>query len=281
VPAGILKIATCQFIVGSAIERNADDILTFIDRGASAGADIIHFSECALSGYAGANHENLDSLDWNLLKEKTLEIMARAATHKIWVILGSTHRLTSPNKPYNCLYLINPRGQIETRYDKRFCTLGDLDHYSPGSRFVTFKINGVTCSMLICFDLRFPELYRRLKTLGTQCLFQSFYNANTGLNIHTHIMRQTMQCHAATNAFWVSLANTAGPRSPYPSCFVQPDGIILKELKLDEPGMMVNAVDASKSFYDPSSPFRNAAINGALSNGPPLDDPRSTDILSL
>jgi 4-hydroxybenzoate polyprenyltransferase len=144
-----------------------------------------------------------------------------------------------------------------------------------------FTINGVRCTMLICFDLRFPELYRQLRRIGVDCIFQSFYNAGSGLNVHTHIMRQTMQCHAASNRFWISMANTSGPRSPYPGCFIQPDGVIVKQLKLNKPGMMVNTVDMTMNFYDPSAPFRNAAINGALSNGPEVNDPRSkaTDIL--
>ena len=114
----------------------------------NGGAEIVHFSECALSGYGGANHDTLDGFDWDTLRAKTQEIMALAATLKLWVALGSMHQLTPPNKPHNSLYLINPQGRIENRYDKRFCTQGDLDYYTPGSRFVTFDLNGVRCSLL-------------------------------------------------------------------------------------------------------------------------------------
>lgn len=279
--ASVLKVATCQFLVCASVEKNAANIRTFMQKAKDGGADIVHFSECALSGYGGANYDTLESFDWDLLCEKTREIMALAGKLKLWAAVGSMHRLTPPNKPHNCLYLINPSGQIENRYDKRFCTKGDLDYYTPGNRFVTFDINGVRCSLLICFDLRFPEIYRAIKKLDVHCIFQSFYNAGSGLNIHSHIMRQTMQCHAATNYFWVSMANTSGPRSPYPSCFIQPDGRIVSHLKLNRPGMMINNVDINQSFYDPSAPFRKAAIDGAISNGPPINDPRSADVNSL
>jgi deaminated glutathione amidase len=272
---GILKVATCQFRVSASVAKNAATILAFMQKAKDGGAEIVHFSECALSGYAGANYDTLDGFDWDMLRAKTQEIMALAGTLKLWVVLGSMHQLTPPNKPHNCLYLINSDGRIKNRYDKRFCTQGDLDYYTPGNRFVTFEINNIKCSLLICFDLRFPEIYRELKKLGIHCIFQSFYNAGNGTNIHSHIMRQTMQCHAATNYFWISMPNTSGPKSPYPSCLIQPDGKIAAHLKLNRPGMMINTVDTTKTFYDPSAPFRMAAIDGALSNGPEISDPRS------
>jgi deaminated glutathione amidase len=273
--AGFLKIASCQFAVSASIGKNADSIRVFMHKAKNGGADIVHFSECALSGYAGANYSTLEGFNWDMLIAKTQEIMSLAKELGLWVALGSMHQLTQPNKPHNSLYLINPDGRIENRYDKRFCTQGDLDYYTPGCRFVTFEINGVRCSPLICFDLRFPEIYREIKKLGVQCIFQSFYNAGSGLNIHSNIMRQTMQCHAATNCFWVSMTNTSGPKSPYSSCFIQPDGKIAAHLKLNRPGIMINTVDINKAFYDPSEPFRMAAIDGALSNGPAVNDPRS------
>ena len=280
---GQIKVATCQFPVTESVRQNAKYIHKFLKKARKLDADIVHFSECALSGYAGVDFESLDGYDWPLLIKETQKIMQLAAELKLWVALGSSHKLTPPNKPHNCLYLINPQGQIEDRYDKRFCTETDLNHYTPGNRFVTFEINGVKCALLICFDLRFPELYRELKKLNVQCIFQSFYNARQKeQSVHKHIIRQTMQANAASNYFWVSLANACGKISPYPSCFIQPDGVIIKQLKLNRPGIMVNTVDISLTFYDPSAKFRDLAMKGILTNGPvELTDPRSKDTKGL
>ena len=279
----MLKIATCQFAVGASIKRNAKRICDFLREAKKAKADIVHFSECALSGYVGTDFPNFEGYDWDLLKVETQKIMALAAELRLWVVLGSTHPLTKPNKPHNSLYLINPDGRIVDRYDKRFCTPGDLRRLTPGSRFVDFTINGVKCSLLICFDLRFPEIYRQLYKQKVNCVFQSFYNARQkGPSVHTHIMRQTMQCRAATNHFWVSMSNSSGYYCPYPSCFIQPDGKIVKQLRQNRPGLMVNRIDLSKKFYDPMVGFRNMAISGVLSNGPnDIKDPRSRNTTSL
>jgi len=239
-----------------------------MQKAKKAGADIVHFPECAMSGYIGFDFPNFDGLNWELLKEETQKITILAGKLKLWVALGSVHPLNGTNKPHNSLYLISPEGRIVDRYDKRFCIKGELRRFTPGSSFVFFTINGVKCSLLICFDLRFPELYRALYKQGVNCVLQSFYNARQkGPSVHTHIMRQTMQCHAATNHFWVSMSNACGYYSPYPSCFIQPDGVIVKQLKQNKPGIMVNAVDLNCKFYDPMVGFREIAIEGKLTNG--------------
>jgi predicted amidohydrolase len=266
---GVIRVATCQFAVGPSIKRNARKIREFLHKAAKAKADIVHFPECALSGYVGTDFPSFAGYDWELLKEETLKIIVLAGKLGLWVVLGSTHKLAESNKPHNSLYLINREAKIVDRYDKRFCTKQDLRRLTPGSRFVFFTINGVKCSLLICFDLRFPELYRQLYKQGVNCIFQSFYNARqNGPSIHTHIMRQTMQCHAATNHFWVSMSNASGYYSPYPSCFIQPDGKIVRQLKANHPGMMINTVNLNQKFYDPMAGFRDMVIAGALSNRP-------------
>jgi predicted amidohydrolase len=263
----MLKVATCQFAVSSSIKLNSRRIRELLRKANKSKADIVHFSECALSGYVGTDFHNFEGYNWELLKEETEKIMTLTAKLGLWVVLGSTHRLSGPNKPYNSLYLINPKGRIVGRYDKRFCTKGDLRRLTPGNRFANFTINGVKCSLLICFDLRFPELYELYKQ-KVNCIFQSFYNARQiGPSVHTHIMRQTMQCRAATNYFWISMSNSSGYYSPYPSCFIQPDGKIVKQLKQNRAGLMVNTVDLKKKFYDPMADYRDMAIVGKLNNG--------------
>ncbi|MBN1796224.1 MAG: carbon-nitrogen hydrolase family protein [Sedimentisphaerales bacterium] len=274
-----LKIATCQFAVNRHIKRNTRQIREILGKAKKTKADIVHFPECALSGYAGVEFANFDGFNWELLRAETQKIMSYAKELGLWIILGSTHPLTHPNKPHNCLYLIDPDGKIHDRYDKRFCMKAESRKYTPGDHFVTFNINGIKCSLLICFDVRFPELYRELYKLSVKCIFQSFYNARQkGPSIHTHIMRQSMQCMAASNGFWVSMANATGYYSPYPSCFIQPDGVIVKQLSQNRAGMMINTVDLNEKFYDPMAGIRELAIAGRLDNRPKgRKDRRSAD----
>lgn len=280
--SGILKIGSCQFGVSGSVAHNSAHICRQIVEAKGLGADVVHFSECALSGYAGIDFESFEGYDWDLLRGETEKIMALAGELGVWVVLGSSHQLTEPNKPHNCLYLIGPDGRIADRYDKRFCMGKEMPHYTPGRRFVDFTVNGVKCGLLICFDLRFPEIYRALKRQGVQCVLQSFYNARQqGPSIHSDIMAQSMQCRAATNYFWASMTNSCGWFSPYPSCFIRPDGRIIGQLEDHKEGVMVNTVDVNADLYDPSGEFREMAMEGALDNGPEIDDERSENISDI
>ena len=206
-----LRIATCQFSVEADIGRNRRFILRQIRQAAEQGARVAHFCETH-SGYAGVDIPDLNSLDWHLLHEATRDICQAASKYNIWVLLGSTHRLSDENRPHNSVYVISDQGEIVDRYDKRFCTgvleprpQLDLQHYTPGDHAVVFDIDGYRCSVLICYDYRFPELYRDLKRQGVEVLFQSFHNGRrdeesfrTG-NLWKELVPATLMCHAATN----------------------------------------------------------------------------------
>jgi len=276
---GKIRVATCQFAESFDARRNAAVIRRTMGRAKAMGAEILHTHEAALSGYLACRGAPLaGAIDWPAARGAAESICAEAKRLKLWVVLGAAHRLTPPHKPTNCLYLIGPDGAVRDRYDKRFCTGGDLKAYTPGNRFVTFNLNGVKCSLLICFDLRFPELYRRLSAMGVQAVFQSFHNGYTdGPGIHGKIMRQTVQAHAGINYLWVSMNNSSGYYSRWPSAFIQPDGEIAASLKLNRAGMMVNTIDTTRPFYDASRPFRARAIRGVLHSGKLVRDPRQRD----
>jgi deaminated glutathione amidase len=280
---GKISVATCQFAVTGSIRRNSQTIRRYICQASDANADLLHVPECALSGYGGIDVPNFVDYDWPLLKQETEGIQALAAQKKLWVVLGSAHALSQGDKPLNCLYLINSDGDIVDRYDKRFCLKAELCRYTSGDHAVTFELNGVKCALLICFDVRFPEIYREVYQQKVQCVFQSFYNARQkGPSVHSDIMRQSMQCRAASNHLWASMSNSSAHYSPYGSCLIRPDGKIVQQLKRNRPGLMINTVDVQQSFYDPMESYRDMAINGRLNNGQCAGaDSRAMDRTSL
>jgi predicted amidohydrolase len=271
----ILKIATSQFPVSSDIEANAVWIKRHMSQAKTQNANLVHFPECALSGYAGVDFNSLDELDWPQLQKHTQTILDLADELDLYVLLGSTHRLSKENKPHNSLYLIGPEGTILDRYDKRFCTNGDLKYYTPGDHFVEFEIKDVRCGLLICYDVRFPELYRQYSKKNMQVLFQSFYNARQKPGgIHPKIMPVTAQAHAGSNYLFMSLSNSSAPNS-WPCHFITPDGLIEEKLPANKPGLLISEIDISKEYYDASKPHRPDAIDGKLNSGETVDDERS------
>ena len=283
-----LKVATCQFPVEADSKKNLAYVLRQMKAAKNRGAHVAHFSEVCLSGYAGVDMESMQGFDWDLLQHAHRQVAERARELKMWVVVGSAHRLSGRHKPHNSLYIIDDGGRLVERYDKMFCVgdrsgkTSDLAHYSPGSHFSVFEIKGVRCGAQICHDFRYDELYREYKKRGVEFMFHSYHNARMSAaklrryNIWGIIVPPTMQAYAANNYMWISSNNSSTPASAWPSFFVRPDGIITGKLTNNRAGMLMSTVDTRAKFYDASESWRDRAIRGIYHSGKLVQDPRST-----
>lgn len=283
-----LIVATCQFSTSSDIKENLGYIQRQMREARDCGAHLAHFPEGCLSGYAGAEFKSFETFDWECLLESTRRIMDLARKLRIWVILGSSHRLSGDHKPHNSLYLIDQRGMLMNRYDKLFCTDGDLKHYSPGDCLVTFEVRGIRCGLLICHDFRYQELYREYKRRRIELVFHSFHNGHLSKakirkhgNIWGVIVPPTLQTYAANNYMWISASNTSARESCWPSFFVRPDGVITGRLVNNRSGILLTTVDPTKKFYNASGRWRERAMKGIYHSGTRVRDPRSKSRKSL
>lgn len=174
-----LTVATCQFPVDADIDRNSRHVMRQMRYARERGADLVHFPEACLSGYAGTDFPDHAGFRWELLEARARRVAELAGELRLWTVLGSAHRLTGDHKPHNSLYVIDADGRLADRYDKRFCsgdadgTTGDLAHYTPGDHSTVFTVKGVRCGALICNDYRYPELYRDYRRQDVQLVLHS------------------------------------------------------------------------------------------------------------
>jgi predicted amidohydrolase len=299
-----LTLATCQFPVDADVVSNCRYVLRQMRTAKSRGAHVAHFCEGALSGYAGSDFDSFRGFDWDLLDECTRRVLELSERLRLWVILGSAHRLTGRKKPHNSVYVISDRGELVDRYDKMFCggdrsgKTGDLAHYSPGNHFTEFSIKGIQCGVLICHDCRYPELYRAYKRKGVQLMFHSYHAGhvtpkrmralrrdiglrflkfNNGSTLPGITMPATMQAAATNNFMWISCSNTSARESCFPSFFVRPDGVATGRLRLNRAGVLISTVDTREQLYDSSVAWRDRAMRGVFHSGTLVRDRRSRD----
>jgi predicted amidohydrolase len=271
----VIKIATCQFPVSSDIANNKNYILRQMEQAKQKDAQIVHFSESCLSGYAGIDFDDLNLRDETLLKNALQEIISSAGELQIWVIVGSHYYQDGFERPFNCLYVINDQGEIITRYDKRFCTggPGELEHlyYQPGRTVQLFQVKGIQCGVLICHEWRYPEVYREQKKLGTQILFQSWYDGNLSKEDYEKegeelgsLITGTVRGNAANNYLWISASNTSKAESCFGAFVVRPDGRIAHQSSRNMPEVLITTIDLNEAFADPSFHWRDRAASGML-----------------
>jgi predicted amidohydrolase len=266
-----LIVATCQFPVSGDVKRNTSYVLKQLTLAKSKGAEIAHFSESSLSGYAGVDFESHARQDEVVLHSALEQVRQLARELEIWVVLGGHHFELSGEPPVNCLWLINKKGKLVDRYDKRFLfgEPGEKERhfYSPGSRAVQFQIKGITCGLLICHEWRYPELYREQMLLGTEILFQSWYDGNMGAEEYETDGRDlgtlivgTVRGNAANNALWISASNTSKRESSFASFVVRPDGRVYQRLRRNVTGVLISEINVDRPFSDPSGPWRRTAV---------------------
>lgn len=142
-------------------------------------------------------------------------VRAAAAGHGIWVHIGSLAVLREDGKLANRGYVIDDGGEIRATYDKMHLFDVDLptgeswresNSYTAGERAVTVQTPLGVLGMAICYDLRFPDLFRTLSDAGATILtMPAAFTRPTG-TAHWHVLQRARAIEAA--AFVISAAQT-------------------------------------------------------------------------
>ena len=267
-----LRIAVCQYKLSGDIDRNLSITIKQMKIAFDRDADIALFPECNLSGYPGVEFLKYKSKDYVKMMAAVKEIKSLAGELKIWAIVGGYCFDEGMDLPYNSLFVINDRGEQVCRYDKRLLTSGDsgwdIDYFSAGKDSVIFSINGIRCGVLICHEWRYPELYREYKALRTDLVFQSWYDASVDSDEysisgrdHGSLIMGAVRSNAANNYLWLAGSNASNRESSIGSFIVRPDGKIVRNLPRNKQGVLVETIDLSEQFIDPSEHNRKNILS--------------------
>jgi predicted amidohydrolase len=156
-----------------------------------------------------------------------------------WILIGSVAEAAVDGRCYNTSVLIGPDGACRATYRK--IHLFDInvdagpsdresDRVAPGDRAVTAELDGFTIGLTVCYDLRFPELYRTLALRGATLLaVPSSFTERTGRD-HWEVL---LRARAIENGAWVvAPAQIGGPpgyRSYGRSMVVDPWGTVVAQ----------------------------------------------------
>lgn len=116
--------------------------------------------------------ENLIDLCCNDGDTVKKHIGALAKRYKVNIVAGSVSNVRD-RRVYNTAMVFNRDGKCVASYDKThlFTPMGEDDYYTHGDHLSSFTLDGVRCGIIICYDLRFPELTRNLALQGLDMLF--------------------------------------------------------------------------------------------------------------
>ncbi|HEY0189778.1 MAG TPA: carbon-nitrogen hydrolase family protein [Kofleriaceae bacterium] len=180
----------------------------------------------------------------------------------VWFLVGSLHiRLEEPDpgagRCANRSYLINSVGEVVARYDKIHMfdvqlpngeTYRESAAFRPGTRAVTAATPWGVLGMTICYDLRFPHLYRKLAQAGAVMLtVPSSFTVPTG-RAHWHVLLRARAIETGCFVFAPAQVGThAGGRKTFGhSLVVSPWGEVLADAGDLGPGMITAEIDLAK-----------------------------------
>lgn len=219
------------------------------------------------------------------------QFRAAAKKHKIWLIPGSMFEKTPDGRIYNTSAVIDPDGQIVTKYRKMFPFRPYEIEVEAGTEFCIFDVPNVgRFGLSICYDIWFPETTRQLTSAGVEVLLHPVLTGTTDRDAELAIARAT----AAQFQCYVIDVNGLGAGGVGRSLIVDPSSTVLHQSAGQE-DMFPIEVDLSlvrrqretgikglgqvlKSFRDRDAEFsvydRNSGADEYLNSLGPLEMPR-------
>jgi len=246
------KAAMIQMRSGLVPAANVDAAAKLIAEAKGAGADYVQTPE--MTNLLAANREQLFA---TVVEEKADPSLAAlrdlARKHALYLHVGSLAIRHTQDRAVNRGFLIDPQGEIVARYDKIHMFDVDLaggesyresNNYAAGESAVLSDLPWGRLGVTICYDVRFPALYRALAEAGaTMLTVPSAFTRQTG-EAHWHILNRA---RAIENGCFVLAAAQGGKhengRETYGhSLIVDPWGRVLAEGGT-EPGVVMAEID--------------------------------------
>ncbi len=248
-----LRVALVQTDAGPDPETNVAIAAALADEAAAGGARLVALPEYLQ--YRGPDDGYRASArpipgPWT----EPFADVARA--RDAWILVGSVAETSDdPRRPWNTSVLLAPDGTVAARYRKLH--LFDVavedgpvdresDRVSPGDRAVLVEVDGIRLGLSICYDLRFPELYRALAGAGAEVLtVPANFTERTGRD-HWEVL---LRARAIENGAYVLAPSQIGGPPGQPaygrSMIVDPWGTIVAQAP-DRVGIVAAELDLGR-----------------------------------
>ena len=252
----MFRVSCIQLCSSDCIKSNLERSEKLIKKAVSQKANLIITPE--VSSKFSLNKKRLLEVSTTMNNDSYLLGVRRLAKkYKKWILIGSLI-IKNKKKLLNRSVLIDDKGKIKTFYDKIHMYDAKLSKsekyfesktFRPGKNIKVVKLPWGKLGLSICYDLRFPNMYRKMSKKGAIFLsIPSAFTETTGKR-HWHTL---LKARAIENFSYVFAPGQAGKhcngRKTYGhSMIVSPDGKILKELGKRE-GVITTTIDPKKPY---------------------------------
>ncbi|MER6814299.1 carbon-nitrogen hydrolase family protein [Spirillospora sp. NPDC000708] len=229
----MVQVAVAQFAPGEDKDANLAAIGKLAAEAAGRGARVVVFPEFAMFTAPKLDRRFLDTAE-PLDGPFAAGLGELARQHDVHVVAGVNERLDDPGRISNTLLAIGPDGAVAATYRKTH--LYDAFGYKesevvrpgPIGAPETFTVDGVRFGMQTCYDVRFPEVTRRIVDAGADVLALPAEWVPGPLK-EDH-WRTLVRARAIENTIYVAAADQCAPTGAGNSMIVDPMGVVVAAL---------------------------------------------------
>jgi predicted amidohydrolase len=249
-----IRVACVQMTSRADKAANLERAERLVARAASTGADVVLLPEkWNVIGDPDVLHGAAEALEDG---ESVQAMAAWARAHGVTLVGGSiTERRAGREKLSNTCVVLDPEGEVAGVYRKIHLfdveagghVYRESDAEEPGEEPVVVEVEGWPVGLTVCYDVRFPELYRILALEGALLLtVPAHFTLYTGKD-HWELL---LRARAVENQCYVAAAAQVGETLPGKLSFgrssiVDPWGIVLAQAP-DEPGVIAADLDRAR-----------------------------------
>lgn len=168
-----IKISALQMssVVGD-INKNRNKVSKIVSEELSAGTDFLVLPEVWTVGWSC---EDFSSCAEDIKNSETIKLLSEIAKeYDVNVLGGSFIQKTDDGKLYNTCPVINRNGELAATYSKNhlysYCGCTEGTYISVGNSPVMVNIDGINIGLTICYDIRFPEIFRAYRKAGADLI---------------------------------------------------------------------------------------------------------------
>lgn len=240
-----LRVAALQYCAAGTAQETLARLIPMIDSAAGAGAGLICLPEAAT--FLAASREALQTeAEWEDDSRSLTKLADIAAKHAVDLLVGSIFvRRRLDSRIVNRAVMIGGDGGIRATYDKIHMFDADVgdgrryresDHFAAGNRLVLTESGGVSLGLTVCYDVRFPHLYRALGKAGASVITVPAAFTFPSGRAHWHVLLRARAIE--TGSFIIAPAQCGihadGRRTYGHAMIISPWGDILAEVPTDD-----------------------------------------------
>lgn len=240
-----MKVALGQFAVDREWQKNADICIDLMDRACRQGARLLVLPEAVLA-------RDIADPEWGIKSAQPLDgfflsLLLATSLHNTLTTVLTFHVPDDRGRVRNALVVIR-QGEIIARYDKLHLydafSIQESLHVTAGDSIPPLvDVDGMKVGLMTCYDVRFPELARRLALDGADLLvLPSAWVRGPLKEMHWQVL---VTARALENTCYVVAVGECGPRNIGNSMVVDPLGVVIANAA-EGPALLLAEIDVGR-----------------------------------